>query len=451
MGTTDLFLQKLPPQNIEAEQSVLGAILLENQAMNKALEILSPFDFYKEAHRRIFGTMLDLSERGEAIDLITLTEALRQKNELEQVGGAAYLTALVNQVPTAANVKHHSKIIREKALLRNLIQVSTDLVTRGLEENEKVEDLLDDAERHIFSISERKIRPAFISIKDIVKDSFEIIERRYEKKEKVTGLPTGFVDLDDLTAGLHPGDLIVVAGRPSMGKTAFSLCVAQHVGIEKGETVGIFSLEMSKEQLVLRMLCSEAWVDGNKLRSGYLGHEDWPRLTAAAGRLSEAPIYIDDAPAISILEMRAKARRLKAERGLGLMIVDYLQLVRGRGDAQTREQEISEISRSLKALSKELAIPVIAISQLSRAVESRIDKRPMLSDLRESGAIEQDADLVIFLYRDEVYNERTEEKGISEVLIRKQRNGPVGTLRLKFFDKFTRFENLEKTHTEMNR
>lgn len=383
MNTTDLFLQKLPPQNIEAEQSVLGAILLDNQAMNKALEILSAADFYKEAHRRIFNAMLDLYERGEAVDLIMLTEVLRQKNELEQVGGAAYLTSLVNLVPTAANVKVHSRIVREKALLRNLIQVSTDLVARGMEETERVEDLLDEAERHIFSISEKKIRPSFVSIKEIVKNSFEIIEHRYEKKEKVTGLPTGFVDLDELTAGLHPGDLIVVAGRPSMGKTAFSLCIAQHVGIEKRETVGIFSLEMSKEQLVLRMLCSEAWVDGNKLRSGYLGHEDWPRLTAAAGRLSEAPIYIDDTPAISILEMRAKARRLKAERGLGLMIVDYLQLVRGRGDADTREQEISEISRSLKALSKELAIPVLAISQLSRAVESRVDKRPMLSDLRE--------------------------------------------------------------------
>jgi replicative DNA helicase len=372
MNTADLFLQKLPPQNIEAEQSVLGAILLENQAMNKALEIIVQLDFYKETHRRIFGAMLDLYERGEAIDLITLTDVLRQKNELEQVGGASYLTSLVNLVPTAANVKLHAKIIHEKALLRNLIQVSTDLVTRGMEATERVEDLLDEAERHIFSISEKKSRPAFVSIKEIVKDSFEIIERRYEKKEKVTGLPTGFVDLDDLTAGLHPGDLVVVAGRPSMGKTAFSLCVAQHVGIEKRETVGVFSLEMSKEQLVLRMLCSEAWVDGNKLRSGYLSHEDWPRLTAAAGRLSEAPIYIDDSPAISILEMRAKARRLKAERGLSLMIVDYLQLVRGRGDANTREQEISEISRSLKALSKELGIPVISISQLSRAVETHV-------------------------------------------------------------------------------
>ncbi len=418
--------------------------------VNKALEIVSARDFYKEAHRRIFESMLDLYERGEAIDLITMTDALRRKNELDQVGGAAYLTSLVNMVPTAANVKIHSRIIREKALLRNLIQISTDLVARGMEESEKVEDLLDQAEQHIFSISERKIRPSFVSIKEIVKDSFEIIEARYEKKEKVTGLATGFADLDDLTAGLHPGDLSVVAGRPSMGKTAFALCIAQHIGIEKRETVGIFSLEMSREQLVLRMLCCDAWVDGNKLRSGYLGHEDWPRLTAAAGRLSEAPIYIDDTPAISILEMRAKARRLKAERGLSLMIVDYLQLVRGRGDADTREQEISEISRSLKALAKELSIPVIAISQLSRAVESRMDKRPMLSDLRESGAIEQDADVVIFLYRDEVYNERSDERGISEILIRKQRNGPVGTIKLKFFDKFTRFENLEREHSEFD-
>ena len=324
--------------------------------------------------------------------------------------------------------------------------MSTDIITRGMEETEKVDNLLDDAEQRIFGISEKRIRPSFIPIKEVVKESFEVIEARYEKKEKVTGLPTGFTDLDDLTSGLHPGDLVVVAGRPSMGKTAFSLCVAQYAAIQKGKSVGIFSLEMSREQLVLRMLCAEAWIDGNKLRSGYLSHEDWPRLTAAAGRLSEAPIYIDDGAALPILEMRAKARRLKAERGLSLLIIDYLQLAQGRGQEYTREQEISGISRSLKALAKELSIPIIAVSQLSRAVESRVDKRPMLSDLRESGAIEQDADLVIFLYRDEVYNERTEAKGISEVLVRKQRNGPVGTVRLKFFDKYTRFENLEERY-----
>lgn len=446
MNTTDLFLQKLPPQNIEAEQSVLGAILLDNHALNRALEIISAPDFYKEAHRRIFNAILDLYERGESVDLITLTDRLNQRGELDHVGGAAYLTFLVNQVPTAANVGHHSRIIREKALLRNLIQVSTELVSRGMEEHGRADELLDLAEQQIFGISERRIRPSFVPIKDVVKESFEVIEARYERKEKVTGLPTGFTDLDDLTAGFHPGDLVVVAGRPSMGKTAFSLCVAQHIGVHRSEPVGIFSLEMSREQLVLRMLCSEAWIDGNKLRSGYLSHEDWPRLTAAAGRLTESPIYIDDTAALSILEMRAKARRLKAERGLSLMIVDYLQLAHGRGEEHSREQEISSISRSLKALAKELSIPIIAISQLSRAVESRVDKRPMLSDLRESGAIEQDADVVIFLYRDEVYNERSEEKGVAEVLVRKQRNGPVGNVRLKFFDKYTRFENLEEKH-----
>ncbi|HLB95091.1 MAG TPA: replicative DNA helicase [Nitrospiria bacterium] len=446
MTSPDLPISKLPPQNVEAEQSVLGAILLDNNALNKALEILNPDDFYKEAHKRIFKTILDLNERNETIDLITLTDYLKGRNELEQIGGASYLTSLVNSVPTAANVRQHSKIIHEKALLRNLINVATEIVTQGYEGSGRVEDLLDQAESSIFGISERKIRPSFVPLKEIVKGSFETIERLYERKERVTGVPTGFTDLDEITSGLQPSDLIVIAGRPSMGKTSLALGIAQYAGIEKRLTTAVFSLEMSKEQLVMRMLCSEGRVDAHKLRSGYLGRADWPKLTTAAGRLTEAPIFIDDSPALSVLEMRAKARRLKAERGLDLIIVDYLQLMRGRGEADTREQEISEISRSLKALAKELHLPVVALSQLSRAVESRTDRRPVLADLRESGAIEQDADVVIFIYRDEIYRQTDENKGLADIMISKQRNGPVGIRKMAFIDRYTRFENLERGH-----
>jgi replicative DNA helicase len=440
-------LSKVPPQHLEAEEFVLGAILIDNQAMNKVLEVLSPSAWYREAHRKIFQAMIELSEVNEAIDQVTVSECLRRRNELEQIGGAAYLAKLVAQVPTAANVRHHAKIVQEKALLRNLITVATDIVASGYRDSEKVEDLIDQAERSIFEIAERKMRPSFVPVREIVKASFETIERLYEKKERVTGVPTGFTDLDELTSGLQPSDLIIVAGRPSMGKTALALSIAQYAAIEKRETVAIFSLEMSKEQLVLRMLCSEARVDAHKLRSGFLGRTDWPKLTSAAGRLAEAPIYIDDSPAMTVLEMRAKARRLKAERGLGLVIVDYLQLMRGRGGADNREQEISDISRSLKALAKDLAIPVIALSQLSRAVETRGgDKKPQLSDLRESGAIEQDADVVMFIFREEVYRQTEENRGIADILLRKQRNGPTGEIQMAFIDRYTRFENLETAH-----
>lgn len=443
---------KVPPQNIEAEQSVIGAILIENSALYKAIEILHVNDFYKEAHRKIFLTMLELSEKNEAIDLVTLAEYLRKKNALDSIGGATYLSLLSNAIPTAANIRYHSKIVHEKALLRNLINTATEIVTRGYEDSRDVEELIDYAENAIFSISEKKIRPSFIAIKDIIKDSFETIERLSEKKELVTGIATGFHDLDILTSGFQPSDLVIVAGRPSMGKTALSLCVAQHVGIEKQKPVAIFSFEMAREQIVLRMLCSEARVDSHKLRSGFLGKSDWPRLTTAAGRLSDALIFIDDSPGTSVLEMKAKARRLKAEHGLSLVIVDYMQLMSGRGErrrggADTREQEISEISRSLKALAKELSVPVVALSQLNRAVESRHDKRPLLADLRESGAIEQDADVILFIYREEVYKQTEENKGVAEIIIGKQRNGPVGTIKLAFIDKYTRFENLEKMHT----
>lgn len=442
-------LDKIPPQNIEAEQAVLGAILIDNTSINKALEIIHPDDFYREAHRRIFAAVLDLNERSEVVDLITLTDQLRKKNELESVGGAAYLSSLVNSIPTAANIRQHSRIIHEKAVLRNLIAVATDIVGQGYDDQGRVEELLDFSERSIFGISEKKLKPSFIPVKEIIKDSFETIEQLYEKKERVTGVATGFRDLDEMTSGLQPSDLIVIAGRPSMGKTALALGIAQHLGIEKHGTAAIFSLEMSKEQLVMRMLCSEARVDAHKLRSGYLGRTDWPKLTTAAGRIAEARIFIDDTPAISVLETRAKARRLKAEHGLDLVIVDYLQLMRGRGDADNREQEISEISRSLKALAKELQLPVVAMSQLSRAVENRSDKRPILADLRESGAIEQDADIVIFIYRDEVYHPTDENKGIADIIIGKQRNGPIGNIKLAFLDRYTRFENLEKVHEEV--
>lgn len=455
MGTFSSELEdatyKVPPQNIEAEQAILGAILIENTALYKAIELISLNDFYKEAHKKIFLSMIELNEKNEAIDLVTLTEYLRNRNELDSVGGATYLSLLANTVPTAANIKYHSKIVYEKALLRNLINTATEIVSYGYENSRDIEELLDYAENAIFSISEKKIKPSFSAIRDIIKDSFETIEKLSEKKERVTGIPTGFYDLDMLTSGFQSSDLIIVAGRPSMGKTAFCLCIAQHAGIEKGQPVAIFSLEMAKEQLVIRMLCAEARVDSHKLRSGFLAKSDWPKLTTAAGRLSEAPIFIDDTPGTSVLEMKAKARRLKSEHGLSLIIVDYLQLMSGRGERRrggpdTREQEISEISRSLKALAKELSVPVIALSQLNRAVESRQDKRPMLADLRESGAIEQDADVILFIYRDEVYKQTEENKGVAEIIIGKQRNGPVGIIKMAFIDKYTRFENLEKLH-----
>ncbi len=453
--TTDIedATYKVPPQNIEAEQSVLGAVLIENGAIYKAIEIINAGDFYKDAHRRIFLSMLELNEKNEAVDLVTLTEHLRKKNEIEIVGGVSYLSLLPNMVPTAANIKYHAKIVYEKSLLRNLINTATEIVTRGYENLQDVDDLLDFAENAIFSISENKIKRSFIHIKDVIKDSFETIEKLSEKKERVVGIPSGFIDLDNMTSGFHPADLIIIAGRPSMGKTAFCLCIAQHAGIEKKEPVAIFSLEMTSQQIVTRLLCSEARVDAHKLRSGYLSKSDWPRLTNAAGRISESPIFIDDSPAISALEIKAKARRLKAEHGLSLIIVDYLQIMGGRstgrrGGADTREQEISEISRSLKALAKELSVPVIALSQLNRAVESRHDRRPMLADLRESGAIEQDADVILFINREEVYKQTEENRGIAEIIIGKQRNGPIGTVKLAFLDKFTKFENLEKVHGE---
>ncbi len=453
----EVSLQKLPPQNVEAEQMVLGAVLIENDSLNKIVETITPDDFYKDIHRRIYTVMLGMFETGEAIDLVTLTDALRGKVGLESVGGASYLASLVSLVPTAANIKYHARIVREKSILRQLIHSSTDIITQSYDETRSlagIDELLDRAEESIFRISQQKMRNAFVPVKDIVKSSFETIERLYERKEMVTGLPTGFVDLDKMTSGLQPSDLIIIAGRPSMGKTAFALNIASHAALDQQKTAAVFSLEMSKEQLVLRMLCAEARVDAHRLRSGYLAESDWPKLTMAAGRLADAPLYIDDTAALTVLEMRAKARRLQADHGLDLVIVDYLQLMRGRGDSDSREQEISNISRSLKALAKELRVPVIALSQLNRAVETRgKDKRPMLADLRESGAIEQDADVILFIYRDEVYNKcecphdgecLCGRRGVAEVIIGKQRNGPVGKADLTFLHKYTRFENQDK-------
>ncbi len=440
MASLENTLDKLPPQNLEAEQSVLGAILLDNSALYKALEIITEEDFYRSAHRKIFNAMLDLFNRNEAIDIITLSDRLKQANQLEEIGGTSYLTTLVNTVPTSANIRHHSRIVREKALLRGLINSVTEIAAMVYEEGLPADDLVDVAEKKIFEISDRRIKASFLSMKDAVKESFEIIEQLYDKKEAITGIPSGFRDLDELTTGFQKGDLVIIGGRPSMGKTAFALNIAQHVAVEMNEPVAIFSLEMSTRQLALRLLCAEARVDSNNVRKGYIKREDIHKLTAAAGRLAEAPIFIDESSNISVLEMRAKARRLKMEHGLGLVIVDYLQLMKGRGMFERREQEISDISRSLKALAKELDLPVIALSQLNRGVEQRHDKRPTLADLRESGAIEQDADVIIFLYRDEVYNTKSPEvRGQAEIIVAKQRNGPTDTVKLTFLADSTRF------------
>jgi replicative DNA helicase len=386
--------------------------------------------------------MLDLNERGEPVDLVTLTNRLRTEGLLEKVGGAAYIPTLAEGVPTSAGAVHYARIVKEKSVLRDLISTSTEIVEECFDAPGDVDDLIDDAERRIFQISDKRIGSSFYSMKEIVKSSFKTIENLYERQEHVTGVPTGFKDIDDLTSGFQTSDLIIVAGRPSMGKTALCLNIAQNAAGNHKKSVAIFSLEMAKEQLVTRMLCSEARIDAHRLRSGYLGATDWPKLTRAAGQLSDSSIFIDDSPAISAMEMRAKSRRIKAEKGLDLIIIDYMQLMRGKSRSESREQEISEISRSLKALAKELSVPVVALSQLNRAVENRQDKRPMLADLRESGAIEQDADVIIFIYRDEFYNKNSPDKGIAEIIVGKQRNGPVGTRKLTWLDKYTRFEDL---------
>ncbi|HXK08935.1 MAG TPA: replicative DNA helicase [Vicinamibacteria bacterium] len=431
------------PHNPEAERTVLGAILVDNQAFNSAAEILSREDFYRDAHRRIFDAMAALAERSQPIDLVTLKDELLRESALEAAGGAAYLAGLVDGVPRMTSVEHWSRIIKEKAVVRNLIHAGNRIVHSCYEGEDEAATLLDQAEKQIFDIAERRIRAGFVSMREIVKESFRTIDQLSQSKDVVTGLATGFVDIDEMTSGLQKGDLVIVAARPAMGKTSFCLNVAQHVALRVGETVGLFSLEMSKEQLALRLLCADARIDAHRLRTGKLNEKDWARLAKAYSDLSQSRIFIDDSAVISPLEMRAKCRRLKAEFGLGLVIVDYLQLVTAAGRVENRQQEMSAISRSMKGLAKELTCPVIALSQLSRAPEARTDRRPQLSDLRESGALEQDADVVMFIYREEEYKPTDENRGIAEIIIGKQRNGPTGSRRLAFIKEFTRFENLE--------
>jgi replicative DNA helicase len=432
---------KVPPQSLEAEQSVLGAILLENEALIKAIEFLQVDDFYREDHRQIYGAMIGLYEKNIPVDQITLSEHLTRKNNLAEVGGLSYIAELAEKIPTAANIEYYAKIVRQKAILRNLIVSATSIVAKATAGEEEIEDILDFSEKTIFQISDNQIKASYYPLRSILKATFKNIEDLYEKKQLITGVATGFTDLDELTSGFQPSDLIIIAGRPSMGKTAFCLNVAQHAATVNQVSTVIFSLEMSKEQLALRMLCSEARVDNHKLRSGHIAENEWGKLTMAAGRLAEASLFIDDTPGMSVFEMRAKARRLKSEHGLGMIIIDYMQLMSG-SRSDSREQEISEISRSLKALAKELSVPVLALSQLNRRLEDRTDKKPQMSDLRESGAIEQDADVILFIYRDEVYHRDSEEaKGKAEVIIGKQRNGPIGDVPLTFINQYTRFEN----------
>ena len=438
-------LRRVPPQSIEAEESVLGGILLDNTAMDRVVESLGPDDFYRESHRKIFRAMIELSERSEPADIITLSDVLRGRGEIAEVGGVTYLAELAERVPTAANILQYARIVKEKAILRGLIGATTEIASRSYQDTENVDELLDQAEQRIFSISEGRIRPSFYRMGEVVMDTLKTVERLHERKQLVTGVATGFGDLDSLTAGLQPAEFIVLAGRPGMGKTALALNIAQHAALSpERHGVAVFSLEMAKEQLVLRMLCSHAKVDSSKVRGGVLSDRDFQRLAIAAQKLVEAPIYIDDSPGLSVLEVRAKARRLKRdpEARLGLVIVDYLQLMRGLVTTDSREQEISQISRSLKNLAKELNLPVVALSQLNRQVVQRAERRPLLADLRESGAIEQDADVVAFVFREEAYHpDREELRGLAELIVAKQRNGPVGTVRLTFRSEYTRFEN----------
>jgi len=440
----DLALEKGLPHNLEAERCVLGAIILDNSLVNQAIEILHREDFYLAGHRLIFEQMLSLTERSKAIDFITLTEELRNQGQLETIGGAAFVSSLIDGVPKLANLEFYARIVEEKATLRNLIRRSNEIINTCYEQQEDVDSILDSAEKAIFDLAESKIRAGFLSITDIAKTSLKKIETAASRREMVTGVATGYTRLDELTSGLQHSDLIIVAARPSMGKTALSLNIATHAAVVAKKTVGVFSLEMSSDQLLLRILCSEARIDAHRLRTGFLNKDEWGKIARTLGQLTQAKIFIDDSVGLSLLEMRAKARRLKAEHGLDLLVVDYLQLMSGgKTRFESRQQEISSISRGLKALAKELEIPLVALSQLSRAPETRTgDHRPQLSDLRESGSIEQDADLVLFIFREEVYRPSEENQGIAELIIGKQRNGPIGSFKLAFLREYTRFENL---------
>ena len=438
-------LGKIPPHDIDAEQAVLGSMLTDKDAVNSAIEVLKEDAFYRNDNQAIYQAIINLYNKSEPIDIITLKDELESMDKFEQVGGYEYLASLPDKVPTTANVQKYIKIVEEKALLRKLIKTANEIIELGYNPTEDVEDIMDGAEKKIFDIMQSKNQKGYTPIKDVLVESFTKLEELYNRKQHVTGVPTGFVELDYKTAGLHGSELILVAARPAMGKTAFALNIATNAALRGNAPVAIFSLEMSKDQLVNRILCSEAMVDSNKVRTGKLEEDDWVKLAGAIGPLSESEIYIDDTPGISVMEIRTKCRKLKMEKNLGLVVIDYLQLVQGSNKrAGSREQEISEISRSLKILAKELNVPVIALSQLSRAVEQRPDHRPMLSDLRESGAIEQDADIVMFLYRDDYYNKESEKKDIAEVIIAKQRGGSTGTVELLWMGNYTKFANLER-------
>jgi len=442
------YLDKVPPQNIEAEMATLGAMLLDEKAIPEIIELVDEAAFYKEEHKLIYGSILSLFDLGKKIDILTVSEDLSRKKLLERIGGSAYLATLADFVPTSAGAVHYARIVKEKGILRSLIDSATFIISSVYKGDGDVSALLDQAEKLIFEISDRRVEGGYVHIKDIIKDGIELIESLYHKKSHVTGIPTGFKDFDSKTAGLQKGDLVVCAGRPSMGKSAFVTSIAAYVAIEEKIPVAIFSLEMSKEQLMQRFLCSLAKVEVNRMRTGFLAPSEWPILTSAAGKLSQAPIYIDDSASMNVFELRAKARRLKAHHGMQLLLIDYLQLIRGVRRSESRQQEISDISQGLKALAKELNIPVIAVSQLSRAVESREGHRPKLSDLRESGAIEQDADVVVLLFREEYYNPTDANRGTAEVIIAKQRNGPVGTINLTFLKEFTRFSDMAREEVE---
>jgi len=449
---TDIALEKSLPHNSEAERAVLGAILLDNALFDQTSEILTTGDFYLESHRNIFSTMERLASDSRAIDSLTLRDELQKENTLEAVGGVAYVASLLDGVPRVSSVEHYARIVQEKSLLRKLIHAANEILLRGISNEEDPLELLERAEKSIFAISQEKIKGGFVQLQDLLTESYENIEALYQRKELITGLSTGFVDLDRLTSGFQPSDLIIVAARPGLGKTSLVVNIAQYSAIQHQKVIGIFSLEMAAQQLVTRMLCAEARVDSHKVRSGYLSKEDWNRLAKTMSKLARARIFIDDTPGISIVEMRSKARRLKAEHGLDLLIIDYLQLMAGTSSGtrvrhENRQQEISAISRALKGLAKELQVPLIAVSQLSRAPEQRRgDHRPQLSDLRESGSIEQDADLVLFIYREDLYTkeEDLEEQGVVQIIIGKQRNGPTGVVKLAFIDQWTKFENLAR-------
>lgn len=450
MATDSNGAERVPPQAVEVEAAVLGAMLLDQEGISAVLDIIDDTAFYRDAHRKIFNAIVALYERNEPTDLLTLTTELNKRQQLADVGGAFYLAGLVDNVSTAANIEYHAKIVFEKSMSRKLINASTQIAQRAYEATEDAEDLLDEAEQMIFALSERKLSRGFSHLNPILHDTFENIERLHERNSTVTGVPTGFHKLDEMTAGFQPGDLIIVAARPSMGKTALCLNIARNAAVEGKKGVGLFSLEMASHQLAQRMLCSEARVDSHLMRTGRLPGDAWSNLSIAVGSLAQAPIFIDETPAISVTEMRSRARRLMSEHDdLGLLIVDYLQLMRGPRESESRQQEISAISRNLKALAKELNIPIIALSQLSRAVESRGDGRPQLSDLRESGAIEQDADVVLFIYRPVRYGQvEDHEKNRAEIIVGKQRNGPIGTVELVFLDQYAAFENLDTYHDD---